>query len=417
MGEIYFPSFGVSYSSDEQTTPSKNSCDINRDEIIDKINSAQFNMLIPSLVLVLVTMIVGISGNVTTLIVYFKKMRRTASRVFVIALAFCDLINCTLTMPVEIAIICRFWSFDQPVVCSIGRTLTYILSGTSALLLIGIAVDRYRKICQPLKPVFTPKITRYICFVSAGIGSAVYIAGFFIYGTQTASIKVGVNTTVIGKTCLISDSYVNTTVPLYILSFWFFLTLGVMAVLIVLYSLIGRAVYIRIKLEKERHNSVSHTARPKSAELDLNEETSCSFDDILGDKEKKTPNVLKKFDENNRNKLSEMLKNKFRLGQPGAIYSLSKKRESKRIRVGRTTIMLFSVTIAFMVCFLPFLVIVALRSINPNLYSTLTVVRKGVWNFFLRSYVLNCAVNPLLYGFCNKDYRKKVGQLFKSCLK
>ena len=384
-------------------------------EMLEKINSAQFKMLIPSLMLVLVAMVIGLGGNVVTLLVYFKKMRRTASRIFIIALAVCDLFNCSLTMPVEIAIICRYVSFDLPIICSVGRRITYILSGTSALLLIGIAVDRFRKICQPLKAVFTPRKTRFMCFVSAAIGCAVYIPGFVIYGTQTVAIQIGANKTVTGKTCLISDSYIKTNFPLYCMSFWFCLTIAVMMVLIVLYSAIGRAVYIRLKLEEKRHNSVSTTTRPKSAELvDMNEETSCSFGDILDDNiVKKTPEVLKKFDSPQRNRLSEVLKNKFKLGKPGATYTLSKQKELKRIRAGKTTIMLFSITVAYVISFIPFLVIVALRTLRPTLYASLSMSGKSVWNFFLRSYVLNCACNPICYGFCNKDYRKKVKEMLR----
>ena len=383
--------------------------------LLEEINSAQFEMLIPSLVLVLFAMVTGLGGNIVTLLVYFKKMRRTASRIFIISLAVCDLLNCSLTMPVEIAIICRFVSFDLPIICSVGRTITYILSGTSALLLIGIAVDRFRKICQPLKPVFTPRKTKIMCFVSAAVGSSVYIPGFVIYGTQTVAIRINANKTINGKTCLISDSHIQTKVPLYLMSFWFFLTIAVMVVLIVLYSAIGRAVYIRLKLEEKRHSSVSATNRPKSvAVVDVNEETSCSLGDILDDNiVRKPPAVLKKFDSPQRNRLSEVLKNKFKLEKPGATFSLSKQKEMKRIRAGRTTIMLFSITVAYVISFIPFLVIVALRTLRPNLYISLSMTGKSIWNFSLRSYVLNCACNPICYGFCNKEYRLKVKEMLR----
>ena len=410
----------ISNNCNSQSFLKNNTTDIQIDKVMESLNAAQFKMLIPSLILVIVTMFVGISGNVMTLLIYFKKMRRTASRIFVIALALCDLINCTLTMPVEIAIISQFWTFDYPLICSVGRTITYILNGTSALLLVGIAVDRFIKICRPLKPVFTPKKTRFICIVSAAVGFAVYIPGFLVYGTQTFPIDLDNNVTVLGKTCLISDKYVNTKFPLYCMAFWFCLTLAVMIALIILYSLVGRAVYIRMKLDEKRHHSVSSVARPKRTGLvDMNEDTSCSFNDILDDNkhasdvEKTTPAVLKKIDAPARNRLSDVFKKRFSWVKSDTVYSLPRQRESKRIRAGKTTVMLFSVTVAYIVSFLPFLVIVVLRTLKPGLYISLSVASKSLWNFFLRSYVLNCAVNPLVYGFCNKDYRKKMVELFR----
>ena len=391
------------------------------DSFIGILTAAQFKMLIPSFILVVVTMIIGIGGNTITLLVYFKKMRRTASRIFIIALALCDLINCILTMPVEIAIICSFWTFDHPVICSTGRTVTYILNGASALLLVGIAVDRFRKICRPLKPVFTPRKTRFVCLLCVAVGFAVYIPGFVIYGTQTVSISLEGNVSVTGKTCLISDTYVNTKFPLFCMAFWFCLTLAVMVAIITLYISVGRAVYTRMKLEERRHQSVSSAVKPKQNTLvDMYEDTSCSFDDILDNKKESdnekaavSHSVLKKIESPSRNRLSQALKNHFSWVKSGTVFSLQRKRESTRIRAGRTTVMLFTVTVAYIASFIPFLVIVALRSLRPGLYVSLSMASKSVWNFFLRSYVLNCSVNPIVYGFCNKEYRKRMMQLFR----
>lgn len=389
-------------------------------EILKILDEKQFEILIPSFIVVLLVIVVGLPGNAITVYVYQKRMRRTASRVFILALAFCDLVNCIITMPAEISIIVKYLTYDYPILCCMGRALTYILNGVSALLLCGIAVDRFRKICRPLKPVFTPKKTRVICVCALALGIAFYIPAFIIYGTQTVVIDYPYGDTflrVTGHTCQINDQYKGSNIQKYILGAWFLATLIIMVILIVVYARIGHAVYRRLKLEEKRHFSVSAAAKQviqNQVIVDTSSETSCSFEDALEVERKVQPKVLKSMSMPLRHKIGDGLKKQFRLSAP-TVYSLRKETISRRIRAGRTTMMLFSVTIAYVLSFIPFIVIVTIRTMKPGIYATLSDAEKSAWNFFLRSYVINCAVNPILYGFFNKDFRKKMASLFTEC--
>ncbi|XP_052765097.1 probable G-protein coupled receptor No18 [Mya arenaria] len=387
--------------------------------LIDQLNEEQFMILIPSFVLVIVIIMVGLPGNIITICVYRNRMRRTASRVFIIALSICDLVNLLITMPFEISIIVRYWSYDFPYLCCIGHTLTYALNGTSALLLCAIAVDRFRKICRPLKPVFTPKKIKLICGVSTALAFAFYIPGYILYGTQTVEFPGRNGTILIGKTCKISDKYKRSRLAPPILGTWFLATVIIMIVLIVSYVLIGRAIYKRLKLEEQRHGSVSVPVKPKLRRVvaDDSSETSCSFDNVV-DENKPTPKhrkdqklVLKTMSLPAQRKINKTLKDKFRLSSP-TVFKIKEIKTSesftKRIRAGRTTMMLFSVTVAYVISFIPFCVIMSLRTAVPNMESILSSAQRSVWNFFLRSYVFNCAINPILYGFFNKDFRTKM---------
>ena len=99
------------------------------------------------------------------------------------------------------------------------------------------------------------------------------------------------------------------------------------------------------------------------------------------------------------------------------MYTVQKAHVAGRIRAGRTTIMLFCVTIAYILSFIPFVIIVVVRSASgPHLYTRLSDTERSLWDLFLRSYVINCAVNPVLYGFFNKDFRKNMIKFFSDCL-
>ena len=405
-------------SDGQQQTPRDLHIDASREiELLEIINSKQLEILVPAYVLVVLMIVIGIPGNIITVCVYKRKMRRTTSRIFILALAFVDLSNCLFTMPIEISIIMMFLTFDFPVLCAFCRTLTYILNGISALLLCGIAVDRYRKICMPLKPVFTPKKTRSICIAATLIGISFYIPGFILYGTQTVVIpfRAGNSTySLQGHTCQINDQYKETKIQSYILAVWFLATIVILVLLIIMYSRIGKAVYKRLKFERARHYSVSTTGNEHLRKRVLNDvtETSCSFEDVDEAKRTDKPEVLKTMSLPLRHKIGKSLKENFRLSAPN-VYSLKRDKMSSRIHAGRTTTMLFLVTIAYILSFIPFIVIVLVRTVKPQLYEHLSDAEKSIWNFFLRSYVFNCAINPILYGFFNKDFRAKMVELLR----
>lgn len=82
--------------------------------------------------------------------------------------------------------------------------------------------------------------------------------------------------------------------------------------------------------------------------------------------------------------------------------------------VGRTTFMMFIVTLVFMVTFAPYCVIALLRNLNSfDNYNTLSNVEKSVFQLFLRSYFLSSAINPIIYNFLNRYFRKRWKQIVK----
>jgi hypothetical protein len=64
--------------------------------------------------------------------------------------------------------------FQNAIACKILRFVYYFASNSSDFVLIAIAVDRYRKVCQPFKRQITAKMTKLIdivtvCFISLSI--------------------------------------------------------------------------------------------------------------------------------------------------------------------------------------------------------------------------------------------------------
>lgn len=89
------------------------------------------------------------------------------------------------------------------------------------------------------------------------------------------------------------------------------------------------------------------------------------------------------------------------------------KRSLRTHRLGKTTLMLLVVTIVYIVSFLPFLAVVIQRSINPAVPLTYDGEYDTVYEALYRSYLLNCAINPIIYSFFNANFRKDCSAAFR----
>ncbi|KAL8623713.1 hypothetical protein ACOMHN_004777 [Nucella lapillus] len=91
--------------------------------------------------------------------------------------------------------------------------------------------------------------------------------------------------------------------------------------------------------------------------------------------------------------------------------SVSKARGSVKKIPTRTTFMMFVLTVIFIVNYLPYLLLVSLRS-RMGLDALVGTLGLNGYHISLRSYFLNSAVNPLVYSFCSARFRQECRRLF-----
>uniref|UniRef100_A0A0B7AEK0 G-protein coupled receptors family 1 profile domain-containing protein n=1 Tax=Arion vulgaris TaxID=1028688 RepID=A0A0B7AEK0_9EUPU len=151
-------------------------------DISDIDHHLMSSALLPAIVYTAVLMIVGTVGNLLVLIVYRRNFLKSVTRMFIYALAVLDLGNCLVTMPAELAILIRFTSFPDPIWCKVTRYLTYIFNGTSSFILIAIALDRYFKVCRPMRVYITVRKAKIICVTAFCICATLAIPALIIYG-------------------------------------------------------------------------------------------------------------------------------------------------------------------------------------------------------------------------------------------
>ena len=84
----------------------------------------------------------------------------------------------------------------------------------------------------------------------------------------------------------------------------------------------------------------------------------------------------------------------------------------KEFSLKRNTFIMRVVTMAFIVSFLPYLIIVTIRSSNTDIPHKLNKASQIVYHVFLRGYFINSMINPFIYGFLNEEFRLKLKSLF-----
>lgn len=372
------------------------------DDIIRMMNESQFRILTPSLMLVTVLMILGVPGNLIAVLVYITKMKRSTSGYFIITLALSDLMNCIISLPIEVVLITNFWSFDVPWLCKLSRFHTAAMNNTSSFILAAIAVERFRSICLPLKPRISNLFAKVICacVVCCAICTAVpMIIGF---GTYTLKATLN-NVTAYAKTCLVDDAVLNTNYSLALTIYFFTGHMIVFLILAVLYTCIGRKlmtgknkfqngdISYKNGLLHRQNSGYSLTSFTMRSTISVRHHSSD------GDAPPRTKRALLRS-------ISS---------QSNLELNLARRHGGHSFRTKRLTCMLFLVTSVFEISFIPYLVIVSIRSRHPGHYESLSVPSKMAYQFFLRFYLINCAVNPIIYCFYNQNFRHGVKRLFR----
>ena len=92
---------------------------------------------------------------------------------------------------------------------------------------------------------------------------------------------------------------------------------------------------------------------------------------------------------------------------------------ASNLHVSRTTIVLFAVTVAFVLSFFPALAVMVVRTVVKDFEKTQTMGSLAATKIFLKFNFINNAINPIIYSFLNVNFRrqarKAVEKLFCCC--
>jgi hypothetical protein len=77
------------------------------------------------------------------------------------------------------------------------------------------------------------------------------------------------------------------------------------------------------------------------------------------------------------------------------------------IRMKRTSLLLFTITLIQWLSFLPYFALLFIRTFSKDFLLTLSEVDQVFYNIGLVTHYLSSGINPYLYGFLGRDFKKE----------
>lgn len=341
-------------------------------------------------------MLVGVPGNLLVLIVYSNKFPRNTHRAFIVGLGMADILACIITLPFEIIEMRFQYMFYNSWICKFFRSCNNLFALSSIFILMGLSADRYRRVCKPLKLQMTTCHAKLFILGSACLALFFSWPNFIIAGIRLVYLGPF---NVTGYDCSLSDQYARTKFPTIYGGVLFLIFIICIVSLIVIYSLIGHRVLGHIQF------------RRKFSSVSSSNTTSTNVDDNKGQGEMKE-DVFE--DENRRRSKKKLLSKKSKSKKSRHLPTNSSKNDAAASH--RLTKISFAISLAFILSYLPHLIISLLTAIKGKFLFPPGPVVSAVLPIVTRSFAINNIVNPIIYGFMDRRFRNGIKVMFNNKL-
>lgn len=358
---------------------------IDKSTYLQNLSTEAANRNILVVIFLVLLMLSGTVGNLLVLYVYSCRFKRSSSSYFIISLAIFDLLACTVSIPTEIYDIQNKYTFYHQSVCILLRYSGTFVQYASAYLLVGVAIDRYIKICYPLKMIPSLKI-KWMCVVATIAGFLSSIPTIILFGIKKEKTNIA---SIFGSNCSIAEKFINSRLRRY-----YFLVVSILFVLCVLVMII-LYVLIWCTVKRRRGSVIGDSVKRRPSDLDngkpmrIKKQCSTNSDDN---------NNSVFWEEGERASLKRGRRR--RMSSVSAVL--------KKIKVTRTTLLLFAVTAAFVISYLPAIMAMVLK-------KKILRLRHGelIYTFFVKFTFINNANNPIIYSFLNVNFRNECKKVFQ----
>ncbi|KAH3886735.1 hypothetical protein DPMN_010748 [Dreissena polymorpha] len=169
-------------------------------------------VILPVTCLLFVEITCGIVGNILIIIVYYNWYKVSNFRCFVLYMACIDLISSITTLPGEILSHVDWYTYDSDGLCKAKSFFNVFTVWASGLLLLILAYDRNRKICQPLSWQIPTNVAARLCIASVAISTLLASPIVIFWGKQSYAYEDR-NVTTNVSICEKSDMFANGNQP------------------------------------------------------------------------------------------------------------------------------------------------------------------------------------------------------------
>lgn len=152
--------------------------------IINDINLDFLQNNVISLIFLILCFVTGLVGNVAVLLVYHRHFNPTNYKIYVLFLAYIDIVFCVSTLPFYILNISFHNTFVWDAVCRMGCFMTTLLSLASLVILVIVAIDRYIVVRKPMRGKLSQKHAVKSCTTALVLAGILSWYSILLYGVR-----------------------------------------------------------------------------------------------------------------------------------------------------------------------------------------------------------------------------------------
>ncbi|XP_033753362.1 tyramine receptor 1-like [Pecten maximus] len=416
---------------------------------LQQLNDEEFYRRLAPVIYLVVLMVIGIPGNLLVLVVYSRSFSRTTHRTFILVLAAVDFGVCVVSLPFEIIEMRFQYTFYNVIACKLFRANNNFLSLGSIFTIFCMSIDRYRRVCRPLRQQMTPRVSLFYCLGALIVALIFSGPNLAISGIRIVTFKQNANVT--GSDCSLSDQFAKTIYPIVYGGVLFIIFLIVIVFLIVVYSLIARKIYKHSKFREgfqtssyssslTQTSSISKSGSKKSEnngnEVGL-EQVNLAM--TVSPEKQEEIHSDTKLNSSNDNTQPEVVKTEVKpsVAQPEVAKSAGKNSSSgtsgrnrdrsiktkttisnaDRKRTAKITRISFTISLVFILSYLPHLVLSLMTAVKGGFVAKPGPIVSALLPIVTRSIFINNVANPLIYGFLDPKFRESCKEFFKMVLR
>ncbi|KAK3592473.1 hypothetical protein CHS0354_008282 [Potamilus streckersoni] len=397
---------------------------------LDKVNEKYALFLIPVTVIFGLFTVLGVIGNILVLVVFFTSShyKRNNFKVFVICIGLIDLMTSVSLIPAEIVKHRNYFSFENVHACKVKCFFNIFASTSAALALLIVCIDRFRKVCQPLKKQISPSLAIKLCIVSVALAVFLSLPGGVMCGIEANNMNSydgRTNGTVV-YFCSVDPSYKGTTLRIMYKYMFLVLIVAVSFAMILMYAFVGRGVCAYWKARPALHSVRSVTSESESEALkSMADHNAVSRTGSAASKGTQNTDVDSiSLNGSNRQKLrlakttrksndSSSLKEKITSWGKGQnlLRNISRQSSFGNRKFPYKTMIWFLLTLIFIITYIIY-VILSMYFVPDNIVK----MSPGKFVFYsciFRLYFINNIINPFVYAALDSRFRRACLNLFR----
>ncbi|XP_025101401.1 5-hydroxytryptamine receptor 1F-like [Pomacea canaliculata] len=357
------------------------------EDAVEKLNSELFQKLLPSTIIFTVLICAGLPGNLLVLLVYLKKFKSSATRVFVVAMAVCDFSASLLTIPLAIVYFRLMYTISGPTFCPamyFSLSFPIVVSGC---ILLCVSLDRRRRVCQPFRRQLSPRQATFILMFPLGLG----VLATLPFAPFHDGIEFTTSTGLTVRKCSFRQEY-----PGYIFRqiqggvLVVYATVG-LVVLVIAYSRILRR--LRFLSQKKRDRLARAVRGVAPQQTAGNKEAA-----ILGPRDQ--GNDYKRSD---CKECQEKCKPCDRCEKYSSPEGVGGQQQSPESLSSKTTLMMFVLTVTNAVCLLPYLILAQFHETFYEPHTSAWILNLATTCRYLPT--LRSTITPVIYLYFNPKFR------------